>query len=386
MTADTRHNPAFGEGGGGGEGGGERARRRGSFRAAGGPAARVALTVDDGARLADVELAADGLDDDGAARLARALAGVAAASSGEELRSRVVAALDDGAPEAPAPEALAPETRVHEISAAVAAAVRRAVVGALDWQDVVVEVVREPAVSPWQHMALDQAMAEAVAAGERGPTLRLWEWDRAAVVLGSFQSVRNEVDLEGAARHGVTVVRRCSGGGAMFVQPEKTITYSLVAPAALVAGLSFADSYAFLDAWAVDALRGLGADVRYVPLNDIASPLGKVAGAAQKRFAGGAVLHHVTMAYDIDTPAMLEVLRTFRPHLVERGTKSAQKRVDPLRRQVDLPREAVVDALEAHARASLRGVDGATTAAERRRVDELVAQRYATDAWTARVP
>lgn len=382
MRADTRHNPAFGEGGGGGGGGGgrrgdgDRTRRRGWFRAAGGPAARVELTVADGARLGDVELAADGLDDDGAARLARALAGAPAASSGEELRSRLTAALDAGTPEAVAPEAVA----------AVAAAVRRAVVGALDWQDVVVEVVREPAASPWQHMALDQAMAEAVAAAERGPTLRLWEWDRAAVVLGSFQSVRNEVDPEGAARHGVTVVRRCSGGGAMFVQPEKTITYSLVAPATLVAGLSFADSYAFLDAWAVDALRALGADVRYVPLNDIASPLGKVAGAAQKRFAGGAVLHHVTMAYDIDTPAMLDVLRTFRPHLVERGTKSAQKHVDPLRRQVDLPREAVVDALEAHARASLRGVDGATTAAERRRVDELVAQRYATDAWTARVP
>ena len=36
------------------------------------------------------------------------------------------------------------------------------------------------------------------------------------------------------------------------------------------------------------------------PLNDIATPHGKIGGAAQKRLAGGAMLHHVTMSYDID--------------------------------------------------------------------------------------
>jgi lipoate-protein ligase A len=350
---------------------GDAGRRRGWFRAAGGPAAAVTLTID-GDRLGEVEVTAGGVAPDDAARFAAALAGARTGAATDELRALLPApGRDDGAP---------------DVRDAVAAAVRRAVVGASDWDDLVLEVVREPAVTPWHHMALDQAMAEAVVAGERGLTLRFWEWDRAVVVLGSFQSVGNEVDLDGAARHGVTLVRRCSGGGAMFVQPEKTITFSLLAPAALVAGLSFAASYAFLDAWAVDALRGLGADVRYVPLNDIASPRGKVAGAAQKRFAGGAVLHHVTMAYDIDSPTMLEVLRTFRPHVSPRGTKSAQKHVDPLRRQVDLPRPAVVDALEAHARAALRGAGGATTAAERERAEELVATRYATAAWLERVP
>jgi lipoate-protein ligase A len=262
---------------------------------------------------------------------------------------------------------------------------RRDVDGATDWRDHVFEVVREGPASPWLHMALDEVMAASLGAGTRGPTLRLWEWDRAAVVLGSFQSLRNEVDLEGAARHGVTVVRRVSGGGAMFVQPEKTITYSLVVPPSLVAGLSFAASYAFLDAWAVAALRGLGVRATYVPLNDIASPVGKIAGAAQRRLASGAVLHHVTMAYDIDTPTMLEVLRTFRPHIAERGTRSAQKRVDPLRSQIDLPREAVVDALVAHFRARYRCVDGAVTPQEHERAERLAGEKFATAEWTARL-
>src|SRR5690625_7690825 len=41
-----------------------------------------------------------------------------------------------------------------------------------------------------------------------------------------------------------------------------------------------------------------------VPLNDIASEQGKIGGAAQRRFAGGVLLHHVTMSYDIDAVKM----------------------------------------------------------------------------------
>ena len=63
------------------------------------------------------------------------------------------------------------------------------------------------------HMALDEVLADEVAAGRRKPTLRLWEWNTSAVVIGRFQSLRNEVDPEGAAHHHIQVVRRMSGGG-----------------------------------------------------------------------------------------------------------------------------------------------------------------------------
>src|SRR5699024_4933609 len=138
-----------------------------------------------------------------------------------------------------------------------------------------------------------------VAAGRRGPLLRIWEWDSPLVVIGSFQSVRNEIDAEGAARHGIDVVRRISGGGAMFMESGNCITYSLVVPASLVEGLSFVQSYAFLDSWVLEALGTVGIRARYEPINDIASDKGKIGGAAQKRLASGVVLHHATMAYDM---------------------------------------------------------------------------------------
>jgi lipoate-protein ligase A len=235
-------------------------------------------------------------------------------------------------------------------------------------------------------MALDQVYAEELAAGRRGPTLRIWEWATNAVIIGSYQSWSNEVDEAGARRHDVTVVRRVSGGGAMFVEPGNTITYSLVVPESLVDGMSFIDSYAFLDAWCVGALRSLGIDASYLPINDIASPAGKIAGAAQKRFADGPVLHHVTMAYDIDADKMLDVLRIGREKLSDKGTKSAAKRVDPLRSQTGLPREVIIEAFIRHF-ASLHSLEESEpTVAELTRAAQLVQEKFANPAWLRRVP
>jgi hypothetical protein len=122
---------------------------------------------------------------------------------------------------------------------------------------------------------------------------------RITAALGS-DAVLARVTAE-AGRHGMTVVRRISGGGAMFVEPGNTITYSLYAPESLVAGMSCAESYGYLDDWVIGALTDdLGVSAWYQPLNDITSAQGKIGGAAQKWLAGSAVLHHVTMAYDIE--------------------------------------------------------------------------------------
>ncbi len=268
----------------------------------------------------------------------------------------------------------------------VAVAVRRALGRATGWGDHRFENIRTGAQHPAMQMALDEVIARQVGDGERAPSLRIWEWASNAVIIGSFQSLSNEVDLDGARRHDVTVVRRVSGGGAMFVEPGNTITYSLYVPGSLVEGLSFPASYAFLDDWVLGALAGLGIQARYVPLNDITSPGGKIAGAAQKRLANGAVLHHVTMAYDIDAAKMLEVLRIGREKLSDKGTASAAKRVDPLRSQTGLPRSAIVDAFVAHFRSRYGLTDVDVDPGTLALAAELAESKFATEEWTARVP
>lgn len=255
-----------------------------------------------------------------------------------------------------------------------------------DWRDHAWHLVHAGPQAPALHMALDEVMLDDVAAGRRPPTLRIWEWAGPAVVMGRFQSLRNEVDAGAAHRHGIEVVRRISGGGAMFIEPGNTITYSITAPMTLVEDMSFEQSYAFMDQWVIEALGGLGIKAWYQPLNDITSSAGKIAGAAQTR-RRGAVLHHVTMAYDIDAVRMLEVLRIGREKLSDKGTTSAVKRVDPLRSQTGLAREAVIEHMVETFRTRHGGlVRDDLRPDELARAQALARDKFSTAEWTALLP
>ena len=269
---------------------------------------------------------------------------------------------------------------------AVAVAVRRSLARATTWTDYDWQIIHGAAYPPVVQMALDQVLSEEVGAGRRQPTLRIWEWNEPGVVIGSFQSVKNEVDLESAAKYGFQVVRRVSGGGAMFMEAGSVITYSIYAPTDLVHGLTFADSYAFLDEWVITALKSLGIDASYQPLNDITSPSGKIGGAAQKRLGTGAVLHHVTMSYDMDGDRMVEVLRIGREKMSDKGTKSANKRVDPLRSQTGLSRAAIIERMEQTFTRLYGATPDDVTPAELERAKQLVVEKFATEEWLYRVP
>ena len=269
---------------------------------------------------------------------------------------------------------------------AVAIAVRRALGHASSWEDLTFDVIDPVVLPPVMHVALDEVLPLEVVAGRRNPHFRIWDWDSPLVVIGSYQSLRNEIDAEGAARNGIGVVRRITGGGAMFMEQGNCITYSLVVPTSLVEGLSFEQAYAYLDDWVMGALAEIGINARYVPLNDIASEQGKIGGAAQRRFAGGVLLHHVTMAYDMDADKMGEVLRIGREKLSDKGTRSANKRVDPMRSQTGLAREQIIEGFLEFFRSRYDTVTSTYTEEELARARELVRTKFGTEEWTARVP
>ena len=347
----------------------------GEFKVPGGKLVVVDFDVEDGT-IVNFRLAGDFfLEPDRALELIdAAVNGLPADAAAAHIASAVQRALPEGA------------MLLGFTPDAVATAVRRALQKATSWKDYEWQLIRGGAVAPAMQMALDQVLAEEVGAGRRKPTLRIWEWDSPAVVIGSFQSVKNEVDLENAEKYGFTVVRRISGGGAMFMEAGSVITYSIYAPSDLVQGMSLADSYAFLDEWVITTLRSLGIDAFYQPLNDIASAKGKIGGAAQKRFVSGAVLHHVTMSYDMDGDKMVEVLRVGREKLSDKGTTSANKRVDPLRSQTGLTRAEIINRMITTF-TGLYGLSASEVApGETAKAEQLVAEKFGTEDWLYRVP
>ncbi|MFZ5863907.1 MAG: lipoate--protein ligase family protein [Nitrospirota bacterium] len=89
-------------------------------------------------------------------------------------------------------------------------------------------LIVDPPSPAGYNMAVDETLADACRRGFIGPTLRLYSWDRPSISLGYFQRPEAVVDLERCRAAGVPVVKRTTGGRAVYHYRE--VTYSLVAP------------------------------------------------------------------------------------------------------------------------------------------------------------
>ena len=78
------------------------------------------------------------------------------------------------------------------------------------------------------NMAVDEALAESCRTGASGPTLRLYGWDRLSISLGYFQRPEEVADFDRCRERGIPVVRRTTGGRAVY--HHRDVTYSVVAP------------------------------------------------------------------------------------------------------------------------------------------------------------
>jgi lipoate-protein ligase A len=250
----------------------------------------------------------------------------------------------------------------------------------LDW-----DLIQASAHGAHMHMALDEVLLSRVIDGARRPTIRFWEWIESALVIGSHQSVSNEVDLPAARRLGFTVTRRMSGGGTMLCESGRTITFSMYLPGAAVEGLSFRQSYAALDAWAVRAFNALGVPASYREINDIISPRGKIAGAAQAR-RRGFVLHHTTIAHSMDVGLLPRLIRIGRERVTERGVRSAEKPVSPLSWFTSLSCEETTSHMESFFTQEFSAHASAISDDEVEAARVLVAEKYAKPAWVNRLP
>src|SRR3989344_3617565 len=69
------------------------------------------------------------------------------------------------------------------------------------------------------NMALDEAIMK-LSHGQDAPTLRFYGWKPAAISIGYFQGMNDEVDIAKCKSFGADVVRRITGGGAVFHDTE----------------------------------------------------------------------------------------------------------------------------------------------------------------------
>jgi lipoate-protein ligase A len=233
--------------------------------------------------------------------------------------------------------------------------------------------------APRDGLALEEALLESVSAG--GPdTLRLWVNQR-AVVLGRSQSAAAEVDLERAQKLGIPVLRRLSGGGAVYHYPGN-----------LNLSLYFQQGCGLGGVEAVFSLFGEAIVSGLMDLGVEASVCGsglfvgsrKLAGAAQAR-RGLALLYHTTLLLEADAVPMKELLRAMQGEYHPVGVPSFPHPVITLTQVCDgeLDREGVVQVVSERiaSRLGRKLYAGHLATAEIGRAEELARIRYGSDQW-----
>jgi lipoate-protein ligase A len=122
----------------------------------------------------------------------------------------------------------------------------------------------------FENMAIDEAITLAIKETKVPPTLRLYRWNPSAVSIGTFQGMKDEVDVDFCQSNSIDFIRRITGGGAVFHDYEGEITYSIIMPKGhRLAPTDILESYRLLCGGIVKALEYLGIEGEFKPINDV---------------------------------------------------------------------------------------------------------------------
>ncbi len=186
----------------------------------------------------------------------------------------------------------------------------------------------------FMNMAVDEAICNYVRDGGE-PTIRFYMWNPSAVSIGYFQSVMDEVDVEFCNKNGISVVRRRTGGGAVYHDSHGEITYSVIAPQDMFPE-SILQSYKMICSWIVDGLESIGINSSFKPINDIIINEKKISGSAQTR-KEGVLLQHGTVLYSLNLDTMFRCLKVSDEKIRDKMINSARQRVTCVNDYCDIP-------------------------------------------------
>jgi len=228
---------------------------------------------------------------------------------------------------------------------------------------------------PYKNMAVDEALLIAVERNIAPNTVRFWR-NPNAVVIGRSQSLEAEVSLEACEKHGASVVRRFTGGGAVY-QDRGNLNWTIVSrrdhPLAKINGIL--GVFKVFSKPILEGIRALGIRAEFKPPNSIFVGNKKISGMAAyvKREA---ILCHGTLLVKTDLNILTEVL------------KPVKTKVTTL--QQELGRQISIARIK---RAILTGFDsvydmkvkqGRLSREEVEIVKRLYRNKYATEEWNAR--
>jgi lipoate---protein ligase len=231
----------------------------------------------------------------------------------------------------------------------------------------------------FMNMAIDEAIMEAIRAGMSLPTIRFYGWTPSAISIGFFQGLLNEVNLEACQQEGIDVVRRLTGGGAVYHDSEGEVTYSILGPVEIFPP-KILDSYQVNCSDIQYALQLMNIQASFEPINDLIVDGKKISGNAQTR-RSGVLLQHGTILYKVDVEKMFSLLNVSKEKISDKLISSVKKRVTSIDAYSSASIQDLIDAMEKGFSRDREIILGDYTPAELNQARHLADQKYSTNDW-----
>jgi len=223
--------------------------------------------------------------------------------------------------------------------------------------------------------AWNMAVDEFLLYNYKEPTLRIYGWSKPCISIGYFQNI-DEVNYKKCNENNVDVVRRITGGGAVFHDME--LTYSFVTknfPESIM------KSYEEISELIIQALKILGLDAKFSPLNDVTVNGKKVCGNAQTR-KNSTLLQHGTILLEVDVEKMFSLLNVPIEKINDKKISDVKDRVAGISKTF----EQVSDALKNSAR-DVFGCDLVPFKLNQEELEscqKLMDEKFSSENWTFR--
>ncbi|MGT2829084.1 lipoate--protein ligase [Streptococcus hillyeri] len=142
-----------------------------------------------------------------------------------------------------------------------------------------------------------------------------------AIIIGKHQNAVQEINKEYTDAHGIHVVRRLSGGGAVY-HDLNNLNYTIISNKADEGAFDFKT----FSQPVIETLADLGVTASFTGRNDLEIDGKKFCGNAQAYYKGR-MMHHGCLLFDVDMTVLGDALKVSKDKIESKGVKSVRARV-----------------------------------------------------------
>ncbi len=234
-------------------------------------------------------------------------------------------------------------------------------------------IIRRHNTDPYFNLATE----EYVLKNFREDSFMLWR-NNPCIVVGKHQNTLAEINVEYVKRNNIPVVRRLSGGGAVF-HDLGNLNFTFIQTGKKESLIDFRKYTLPI----LEVLQELGVDARFEGRNDLTIGGKKFSGNAEHLWSNR-VLHHGTLLFSSHMPNLAEALNADPLKFQDKGIKSVRSRVTNISDHLPAPMDVLqfADIIQNHITGMYPDARMVELSEEDHdNIHELVRTRYGTWEW-----